>query len=74
MEESRAVSPEVPKEIKWNKEGESKLRGVYGIGSRSSSKRQRKSARELEEQDTKTYDIRALWKRNLDLGMISLAR
>ena len=58
MEESRSVSPEVPKkEIKWNKEGESKLRGVYGIGSRSSSKRQRKSARELEEQATKTYDL-----------------
>ena len=46
---------------------------MYGIGSRRSSKRQRKSARELEEQAKKTYDIRALWKRNLDLGMISPA-
>ena len=36
-------------------------------------KRQRKSARELEKQASKTYDIRALWQRNLDLGMISFA-
>lgn len=58
--ESRAVSPEVCKEIKWNKKGESKLRGVYGIGSRLSSKRQQKSAQELEEQAKKTYNIKAL--------------
>lgn len=45
VEESRTVNPEVlKKEIKWNKEGENKLRGIYGNGSRSSSKRQRKSA------------------------------
>ena len=72
VEESRTVSPEVlKKEIKWNKEGENKLRGVYGNGSRSSSKRQRKSARELEKEATKSYDIRALWQRNHDPGMIS---
>lgn len=45
MEESREVSPEVRKEIKWNKEGENKLRGEYGVGSKATSKRQRKSAR-----------------------------
>lgn len=45
----------------------------YGNGSRSMLKRQRKSARELEKQASKTYDIRALWQRNLDLGMISSA-
>ena len=74
IEETRAVSPEAPeKEIKWNKEGEDRLRGVYGIGSRSLSKRQRKSARELEEQASKTYDISALWQRNRGLGMISFA-
>ena len=73
MEESRAVSPKVRKEIKWNKEGENKLCGVYGIGSRATSKRRRKSARELDEQAKQTYDIRALWKQNLDLGMISPA-
>ena len=73
VEESREVSPEVCKEIKWNKEGENKLRGVYGIGSKATSKRQRKSARELDEQAKQTYDIRALRKRNLDLGMISPA-
>lgn len=65
MEESRtekAASPEGPKrEVKWNKEGEDKLRGVYGMGSRSSLKRQRKSARELEKEASKSYDIRALW-------------
>ena len=47
----KAVSLEAPKrEVKWNKEGEGKFRGVYGMGSRSSLKRQPKSARELEKQ------------------------
>ena len=73
VEKSRAVSPKVRKEIKWNKEGKNKLRRVYGIWSRATSKRQRKSARELDEQAKQTYDIRALWKQNLDLGMISPA-
>lgn len=31
------------------------------------------SAPELEEHATKTYDIRALWQQNLDLGMFSPA-
>lgn len=77
LEESRTedeVSPEVPKkEIKWNRGGEDRLRGGYGNGSRSMLKRQRKSARELEKQASKTYDIRALWQRNHDLRMISSA-
>lgn len=45
MEESRIVSPEVPKkEIKWNKERENKFREMYGNRSRSLSKKQQKSA------------------------------
>lgn len=44
----RAVSPEVEKRgIKWGKEGKDRLRGVYGNSSRSTSRRERKSAREL---------------------------
>ena len=74
MEKSRTVSLEVlKKEIKWNKEKESKLCGVYKIGSKLSSKKQQKSSRELEEQAIKTYDIRALWQQNRDLDMISPA-
>ena len=61
----RAASPEVPKkELKWNKEGESNLREGYGSGSRSSRKRQKKSAQELEKEDSKSYDSRALWQRS----------
>ena len=45
----RAVSPKVQKrEIKWNREGEGKLRGAYGNGSRSTSRREQNSAWELE--------------------------
>ncbi len=50
VEESREVSPEICKGIKWNKEGENKLCGVYKIGSKATSKRQQKSAQELDEQ------------------------
>lgn len=69
-----AVSSEVPKvEIKWNREGEDKLRGRYGKGSKRTRMRQQKSARELEKEASKTYDIRALWQRSKDLGMSSSA-
>lgn len=64
---------EVRTQIKWNKEGEDKLRGAYGNGSRSTSRRERKSTRELEKQASKTYDIRVLWQRNIELGMASTA-
>ena len=57
-------------EIKWNRQGEDKLRGGYGNGSRTTLKKQRKFARELEKQAS---DIRALWKRGSDLGLITSA-
>ena len=60
VKESRAVSPKVRKEIKWNNEGKNKLCGVYGIGSRATSKKQQKFAFELDKQAKQTYDIRAL--------------
>ncbi len=70
----RDASLEVPqKELKWNKEGEFNLRGGYGSGSRSSKKRQKKSARELEKECSKSYDIRALWQRIQKLGILSAA-
>ena len=60
-------------EIKWNKRGEDKLRGGYGNGSRTTLKKKRKFARELEKEAFNTYNIRALWKRSSDLGLISSA-
>lgn len=41
-EKSRAISSKVCKEIKWNKEGENKLCGIYEIGSKATSKKQQK--------------------------------
>lgn len=68
----RAASPEAPKwGIKWNSEGESQLRGLYGKGSKSSLQSQRKSAQESEKQALETYSISAVWQRNLDLGLSS---
>ncbi len=64
---------EVKTKLKWNKEGEDKFRGAYGNGSRSTSKREQKSTRELEKQASQTYDIRALWQRNIEIGMASIA-
>lgn len=59
------------KEIKWNREGETKMRGVYGKGSRSTQKRQQKSARELESEALKTYKLGALWEGHTDQATIS---
>lgn len=69
--EGGAKSESRPKEIKWNNEGESKLRGVYGNGSRSTQKRQRKSARELELGASKTYKLGALLRGHADQATIS---
>ena len=60
-------------EIKWNKEGERNLRGGYGKGSKSTQMRHNESARDLEKEASKTYNIEALWQRIRDLGMISKA-
>lgn len=59
------------KEIKWNREGETKLRGIYGRGSRSTRKRQQKLARELELGASKTNKLGALWRGHIDQVTIS---
>lgn len=46
--------------LRWNKEGENKLKGSYGKGSRSTKKRQRKVTKELEKEASKTHNIMAL--------------
>lgn len=60
-----------PKEIKWSREAETKMRGIYGKGSRSTQKRQRKSARELESEASKTYKLGALWEGHTGQATIS---
>ena len=60
-------------EIKWNKVGKRNLRGEYGKGSKSTQMRHNKSARDLEKEASKIYNIEALWQRSRDLGMISKA-
>lgn len=66
LEESRterAVSPKVCKtQIRWNKDGEDRLRGVYGKGSRRTQMRHQKYARELPKEGSETYNIQALWQ------------
>lgn len=78
MEESRteqAVSPEVRKtQIRWNKEGEGKLRGAYSKGSRRTQIRHQKSACELQKEGSKTYNIQALWQQSQDLGLTTNAQ
>lgn len=49
-----AVSSEVHKvEIKWSREGQDKLRGGYGKGSKRTQMRHKKSARELRKRSPK---------------------
>ena len=76
-EESRIqeeARPEVSlMDMRWNRDGESSLRGGYGNGSKSSSQRQKKYARDFEREASQTYNIGALWQRNRNLGLISAA-
>ena len=53
-----------PREIRWNKEGGTKLRGGYGKGSRATLTRKKKSARELKMETSKTYKLGDLWQRH----------
>ena len=50
----------VTKEECWNKEGENKLRGIYGRGSVSSARRQKLAAKKLEKESFKTYNSKVL--------------
>ena len=72
-EESKTqeATPEVS--LRWNRDGESCLRGGYGKGSKSSSQRQQKLARDFKREASQTYNIEALWQRGRSLGLISAA-
>lgn len=54
------------KEIRWNREGETRLRGGYGKGSRATPTRQKKSAQALTLEASKTYKLGALWQRHTE--------
>ena len=69
--EEEAPSQKQPKEIKWNKDGEGNLRGVYGQGSVATFYRKKRAAKKWEEEGHKSYNIQALWQRSRDLGLIS---
>ena len=58
-------------ELKWKKEGEYNLRGRYGKGSKGTQMRHNKSARDLEKEASKTYNIQVLWQQSRDLGITS---
>ena len=68
--EKEAVLETRPGEIQWNREGEKKLREGYGKGSRATTERRKKVAKELEKEASKMYNIMALWRRNQDLGLV----
>lgn len=54
--------------LRWNKEGEKKLRGIYGKGSRSTNKRQQKSAMAMEKAASQTPHIGALFQHQLEMA------
>lgn len=74
----KAASPEISfVEIKWNRKRENNLQKKYRKRLRSSLKKQKKSAKELKMEASKTYKIETLWQRHCDLSIsfeaISLA-
>ncbi len=71
--ESNSDIDEVRTQMKWNEEGDDKLRGAYGNGSRSTSRREQKSTRQLDKKASKTYNIWGLWQLNIELVMAFIA-
>lgn len=59
----------VTKEIYWNKKRENKLKGMYERRSILSARRQKLAAEILKKEVSKTYNIKALWQCNHDLGL-----
>lgn len=73
MTKEAVASQGAPKTIQWNKEGENKLRGMYGRGSISTLRRKKLATQNLEKEASNTYIIKALWQFNHDLGFNSQA-
>ena len=61
-----------PEEIKWNKDREVNLRGVYGQGSITTLYWKKKTMINWDEEGHESYNIQALWQRNRGLGLISM--
>jgi len=59
-------------DLKWDKGAGSSMRQSYGLGSRKTSYNNRKNERELASAASSSYDIKAVFQRQIDLG-ISLA-
>ena len=57
--------------LKYTKKGEDQLRGFYGNGSRATTHRRKNEAREREKQALNTYNLKALWQRGTELGILS---
>ena len=55
-----------PREIRWSKKGETKLRGGNGKKSRATLTRKKKSARELKMEASKIYKLGDLWQRHTE--------
>lgn len=71
----QTVSPKASKvEIRWNREGKQNLFGGYRKGSKRILMRRNKSARELEKDASRTYNIQALWQRSRPLIPLWLGR
>ena len=58
-------------ELKLKKEGEHNLRDGYRKGSKRTQMKHNKSARDLEKEASKTYNIQVLWQQSRDLGITS---
>lgn len=68
-EKEEAHSPPKFPTLTWKDTAEKSLRQTYGKGSRSTTKRERKKARELQEEAKKSRPIQDVWKREVELGL-----
>ncbi|MCJ1464443.1 hypothetical protein MMC07_003056 [Pseudocyphellaria aurata] len=61
--QTEAEKVEAEAVLRWNQNGEAKLRGAWGTGSLATEERKQKKKREMQQQAAQCYDIGAMFKK-----------
>lgn len=68
--EHKGVDPQLG--LKWNSSGEKNLRGLWGMGSKRTTRRKNQHQRELREAAKSTHSIKSIFQRQIEIGTPTL--
>lgn len=60
--------------MRWKRNADKSLRGGYGAGSRSSVRNQRERLKDMGKEAKESYNIKELWKRQRDIGILNSSK